>query len=66
MNIRYDYADTIKPGDILPDVSRYPVARVIVHPNSHVRVTFKGTTFTRDFPHGGPGFGFGCARIETP
>lgn len=60
----YDPADMIRPGDILPKVSRFPVARVIVHPHSHVRATFAGTTFTRDFPHGGPDFGFECVLIE--
>lgn len=65
MSSRYDFADTITPGDILPDVSKFPVARVIVHPASHVRVTFEGTTFTRDFVHGGLDFGFACTRIES-
>ena len=65
MSSRYDNADTIRRGDILPDVSQFPVARVIVHPASHVRVTFEGTTFTRDFVHGGPGFGFACTRIAS-
>lgn len=66
LDYRYDYADTIKPGDTLPDVSRSPVARVFVFPGSHVRVTFRGTSFTRDFPYGGPEFGFACTRIFSP
>ena len=62
----YESAHLIQRGDILPDVSRSPVARVIVHPASHVRVIFEGTTFTRDYPHGGPDFGFAAARITRP
>ena len=63
-NYLFEPADTIKTGDIVPECSVFPVARVIVFPFSHVRVTFKGTTFTKDFPHGGPDFGFPTVRLE--
>lgn len=63
MNALYLSADEIQPGDILPDASRFPVSRVIVHPGSHVRVTFCDTTFTRDYPYGGPSYGFVAVRV---
>lgn len=62
----YMPADSIRPGDVLPDASRAPVAAVIVHPGSHVRVTFAGTTFTRDYRDGGPGWGFENVRVIRP
>lgn len=64
MQYLYESANLIKTGDILPEASVFPVAQVLVFPFSHVRVTFKGTTFTRDYPHGGPDFGFPSVRIE--
>lgn len=64
MSNHYEPADTIKPGDILPDVSRQPVATVVMFPHEGVRVTFSGTSFIRHFPYGGPNFGFPAVRIE--
>lgn len=64
--LHYEPADTITRGDILPDVSRYPVARVITIPHEGVRVTFAGTSFTRYFSYGGPDFGYPAVRIERP
>ncbi|WNO25900.1 hypothetical protein SEA_ASEGATO_118 [Microbacterium phage ASegato] len=63
----YLRADEIKPGDILPDVSRSPVARVITVPYSHVTFRFNGTEFTRTARYGGNAYGYECFRVErTP
>lgn len=60
----YLRADEIKLGDILPDVSRSTVARVIVDPHSHVTIRFSGTEFTRTARYGGPDYGYECFRVE--
>lgn len=62
----YLRADEIKPGDILPDVSRSTVTRVIVDPRSHVTLRFDGTEFTRTARYGGPDYGYECFRVERP
>ncbi|UVK62422.1 hypothetical protein SEA_YUMA_117 [Microbacterium phage Yuma] len=63
----YLRADEIKPGDILPDVSRSPVARVIVFPHEGVRFTFTGTGYMRYASYGGAEYGYECFRVErTP
>ncbi|AXH50164.1 hypothetical protein SEA_MUSETTA_4 [Microbacterium phage Musetta] len=63
----YLRADEIKPGDILPDVSRSTVTRVIVDPRSHVTFRFNGTEFTRTARYGGSEYGYECFRVErTP
>ena len=56
----YLSADEIKQGDILPGVSRFPVARVIIDPRSHVTFRFERTEFTRTARYGGEGYGFEC------
>lgn len=56
----YLRADEIKPGDILPDVSRFPVTHVIVDPRSHITIRFDGTEFTRTARYGGPEYGYEC------
>ena len=56
----YLSADEIKQGDILPGVSRFPVARVIIAPRSQVTLRFKRTEFTRIARYGGEGYGFEC------
>lgn len=62
----YLRADEIKPGDLLTDVSRFPVTRVIVHPNSHVMFRFQGTEFTRTARFGGPEYGYECFQVFRP
>lgn len=62
----YLRADEIKAGDRLPDVSRFPVSRVIVDPRSHVTFRFTGTEFNRTARYGGPDYGFECFRVERP
>ena len=57
-------APEILAGDILPDISRFPVATITVFPHESTRVTFSGTTFTRWFSYGGPDFGWETVRIE--
>lgn len=59
----YLRADEIKKGDILPDVSRFPVTRVVVDPRSHVTFRFEGTEFTRTARYGGEGYGYECFRV---
>ena len=59
----YLRADEVKPGDILPDVSRFAVSRVIVDPRSHVTFRFTGTEFTRTARYGGPEYGYECFRV---
>ena len=66
MTFHYEPADTITRGDILPDVSRYPVSGVIVFPHEGVRVVFGGGEYIRHFPYGGPDFGYPSVRIERP
>lgn len=63
----YLRADEIKPGDILPDVSRSAVTRVLTVPYSHVTFRFDGTEFTRTARYGGNAYGYECFRVErTP
>ena len=59
----YLRADEVKPGDILPDVSRFAVSRVIVDPRSHVTFRFAGTEFTRTARCGGPEYGYECFLV---
>lgn len=59
----YLRADEIKAGDILPDVSRFPVTRVIIDPRSHVTFRFAGTEFTRTARYGGEGYGYESFRV---
>ena len=59
----YLRADEIKPGDILTDVSRFPVTRVIVDPRSHVTFRFSGTEFTRTARYGGDEYGYECFQV---
>ena len=59
----YLSADEIKQGDILPDVSRFPVARVIIDPRSHVTFRFERTEFTQTARYGGEGYGFECFYV---
>ena len=60
----YRPANEIKPGDILPEISREPVARVIILPNESILITFRGTSFTKRFYHGGPDYGWPGVSIE--
>lgn len=64
MTYHYETVDNIRPGDILPDVSRFPVSKVITHPFSHIRIMFKDTTFIKDYPYGDANFGWPSARFE--
>ena len=59
----YLRADEVKPGDILPDVSRSPVSHVIVDPRSHVTFRFTGTELTRTARYGGPEYGYECFYV---
>lgn len=61
----YLRADEIKPGDVLPDVSRQPVSRVIVDTeNGSALIRFEGTEFSHTARHGGPGYGFECFSVK--
>ena len=60
----YLTADHVRPGDILPDVSRLAVTGVVTFPHESVRVVFGGGEFIRHFPYGGPNFGYPAVRIE--
>jgi hypothetical protein len=60
----YLQADEIKPGDVLPTISRQVVSQVTVFPNESVRVVFEDGQYIRHFPHGGPDFGFPAVRIS--
>ena len=64
----YLRADEIRPGDILPDVSRFPVATVKRCPMltgpDFIHLSFQGAHFTRRAFDGGPGYGFECFRVE--
>lgn len=64
----YLRADDIKPGDRLPDVSRFPVSAVKFCPmptgGGFMRINFDGTDFTRRAFDGGPEYGFECFRVD--
>ena len=60
----YEPADTIKPGDVLPGVSRHAVTGVVVFPHESVRVSFGHGAYILHFPYGGPDFGYPAVRIE--
>lgn len=60
----YRPANEIKPGDILPDASTAPVLRVVEFPNESILITFRGTSFTKRFYHGGPDYGWSGVSIE--
>ena len=62
----YEPATSIKPGDVLPEVSRQAVTGVVVFPHESVRVVFGGGAYVRYFPYGGPDFGYPAVRIERP
>lgn len=62
----YLRADELLAGDILPDISRQPIDRIIITPRSHALITFKGTEFKRHTRYGGDGYGFECFRVERP
>jgi len=57
-------ANEIKPGDILPEISRSTVSRVIIFPNENVRGQFADTDRPRFFPYGGPDYGWPTVSIE--
>ena len=60
----YIQVDSVRIGDILPEVSRHRVTGVVTFPNESVRLVFGGGAYVRHFPHGGPDFGFPAARVE--
>ena len=66
MTAIYLPADQIKPGDILPDVSRRPVTGASIFLNESARVTFGGGACLKWFLHGGPDYGYPAVRIERP
>lgn len=53
----------IRPGDRLPEVSRFPVLSV-EREGTGVLIRFEKTMFTRLFEYHGPDFGWECTRIE--
>lgn len=62
----YLRADEIKPGDILPDVSRTPVVAIgrTLDDGGHPIVLTFATMFTRTARFGGAEYGYECFRVE--
>lgn len=57
--------DQVRPGDVLPEISRTPVAAVTVFPHESVRLVFEGGYITHR-PYGGVDYGYPAVRVERP
>lgn len=65
MNHLYIPADEIRPGDTLPDVSRFAVASVGLYP-ARVEIAFTGTHGARVDCDRSDGHGYRHFRVERP